>query len=132
MGAAGLALVAAFLCALGCVLQQRGAMDAPDARSAGFLRSCATNPVWLAGALAQALGWVAQGAALDRGQLFLVQPIMSVQVVLALPLGVLLTGQRVGRPEVLAACGVVAGLAVFLGVSHPSAGRGDAPTAAWI
>jgi drug/metabolite transporter (DMT)-like permease len=132
MTAGQLALIAAILFALGVVLQQRGAMAAPSATSRGFVRSVATNPAWLAGAAAQLCGWVVQAVALDRGQLFLVQPIISLQIVFALPLGVVLTGQHVHRRQWLGAIAVVAGLAVFLAVSNPSAGRESAPRATWI
>jgi len=132
MSAGELALIAAILFALGVVLQQRGAMAAPSATSRGFLRSVATNPVWLGGAAAQLCGWVAQAVALDRGQLFVVQPIISLQIVFALPLGVVLTGQHVHRRQWLGAIAVVAGLAVFLAVSNPSAGRDSAPRATWV
>jgi drug/metabolite transporter (DMT)-like permease len=130
--AGALALVAAVLFALGIVLQQRGAMAAPRAGSAGFLGSIFTNWIWLAGGAAQVVGWVVQAVALDRGALFLVQPIISLQVVFALPLGIVLTGQVVGRREWIGAAAVVAGLAVFLATSDPSAGRDDAPGRTWL
>lgn len=92
MAAGALAFVAAVLFALGVVLQQRGAMAAPRAGSAGFLGSIFTNWVWLAGGATQVVGWIVQAVALDLGSLFLVQPIISLQVVFALPLGMALTG----------------------------------------
>src|SRR5690349_9617728 len=127
MGAAALALVAAFLAALGAALQQRGTMELSTDSSARLATAVLHNRVWLAGAVSHLLAWVAQAAALQRGQLFLVQPVMSLQVVLALPLGVLVAHQRVKRSEVVAALGVAGGLVVFLAVSHPAAGRPDAP-----
>jgi drug/metabolite transporter (DMT)-like permease len=132
MTAGELALIAAILFALGVVLQQRGAMTAPSAGGPGFLSSVATNPAWLLGGAAQLLGWVVQAVALDRGQLFIVQPIISLQIVFALPLGALLTGQLVIRRQWLGALAVVVGLAVFLVVSDPSVGRDGAPRATWV
>lgn len=131
MGAGGWAVAAALCFSLGIVLQQKGALEAPPATSSGFLRSILSKPVWLAGAACQVGGWVSQGVALDRGQLFLVQPLISLQVVFALPLGVWITNQRVGRREWLGAGAVVAGLALFLGVSDPAAGRTGAPVSVW-
>jgi drug/metabolite transporter (DMT)-like permease len=125
-------LVAAAFCALGIVLQQRGAMDAPPANTGGFVGAILSKPVWLAGLGCQALGFVTEALALDKGELFLVQPIVSLQVVFALPLGVWITNQRVGRREWLGAAAVLIGLGVFLGVSHPSAGRTTVPTTVWI
>ncbi|HMF27910.1 MAG TPA: DMT family transporter, partial [Candidatus Cybelea sp.] len=84
-----LALLAATAFATGTVLQQRGALAAPapegDAR---FLTQILQEPVWLAGGLLQALGWVLQAAALDRGSLIVVQSLTTLSLVIALPLGV--------------------------------------------
>jgi drug/metabolite transporter (DMT)-like permease len=132
MGAAGLALVAAALAALGAALQQRAAIETPATSSAQFCGAVWRNRAWLAGAIAHLLAWVAQAAALARGQLFVVQPVMSLQVVLALPLGVLIAHQHVGRKDTLAAVAVAAGLVVFLAVSRPAAGRADAPAVEWL
>lgn len=132
MGAEGWAIVAALLFAFGIVLQQRGALEAPPASSPGFLRAIFSKPVWLAGGVCQICGWVSQGIALGKGQLFLVQPLISLQVVFALPLGVWITNQRVGRREWVGAAAVVAGLAVFLGFANPAAGRTDVPGPVWV
>jgi drug/metabolite transporter (DMT)-like permease len=132
MSASSLALIASVLFALGTVLQQRGAMVAPSATSSGFLGSIFGNPVWLAGGAAQVVGWVLQALALDRGQLMLVQPIISLQLVLALPLGIVLTNQRVHRREWLGAAAVIVALAAFLALSNPTSGRGGAPGTTWL
>lgn len=107
-------------------------MAAPSASSPGFLGSIFTNPFWLGGLVCQIGGWVLQAAALDRGELFLVQPIISLQVVIALPFGIWLTHQRVGRREWLGAAAVIVGLTVYLGVSNPAAGRSNGPAETWI
>jgi drug/metabolite transporter (DMT)-like permease len=88
--------------------------------------------VWLVGTLALLAGYVAQAAALDRGRLVVIQPLLVTTVVFALPLGYLLTGQHVGRREVLAAVTIVAGLALFVAVGDPAGGRDDAPTGEWL
>jgi drug/metabolite transporter (DMT)-like permease len=132
MSSDSLALVAALLFALGAVLQQRAALEAPAATSTGFLRSILTKPIWLAGATSQGVGWVVQAAALDRGDLFSVQLIVSLQVVIALPLGVLLTAQRVSRREWIGATAVVVGLGLFVALANPATGRSDAPAATWL
>jgi drug/metabolite transporter (DMT)-like permease len=107
-------------------------MAAPSAGSPGFVRSVVSNPFWLAGGVASLIGWVVQAVALDRGQLFVVQPIISLQVVFALPLGIMLTGQRVHRLQWLGAVAVVVGLAVFLEASAPASGRDSAPASTWL
>ncbi len=130
-----LALVAALLFALGTVLQQKASLDDPttaEGSGAGLLVRMARKPVWLAGILADAFGFVAQAVALTIGRVAVVQPLLVTSVVFALPLGARLTGQRVGRREVWAAVLVTAALAVFLIVADPSGGRDDAPLHQWL
>jgi drug/metabolite transporter (DMT)-like permease len=129
-----LALGAAALFALGTVLQQKGAMQEWDAEAlkAGFLLRLAQKPVWLLGVLADGLGYTAQAAALGVGKLIVVQPLLVASVVFALPLGVRLTGQKIGRREVVGAGGVCLGLAAFSLVSNPSGGQADATDRAWL
>src|SRR5829696_5153993 len=91
-----LALVAALLFALGTVLQQKAGLDEPtEGDASGLLIQMAKRPVWLAGIAADALGFVAQAIALTIGRLAVVQPLLVASVVFALPLGAVLTGQRV-------------------------------------
>ena len=133
MGAGGWALVSACCGALGIVLQQRGAMEAPPAGSGGgFVRSVVRNPVWLAGAAAQTACWASQGIALSKGRLVLVQPIVSLQIVLALPLGIVITHQVVRRRDWLGAALVTIGIVAFVLVSNPAPGRSDAPAGVWL
>jgi drug/metabolite transporter (DMT)-like permease len=82
--------------------------------------------------VADAVGYVAQAAALGIGRIVVVQPVLASTVVFALPPGSRILGQRIGRREVLAALAVTAGLGVFLVVADPEGGREDATTAAWI
>ena len=130
-----LALVAALLFALGTVLQQKASLDAPstaEGSSSGLLLRMARRPVWLAGILADAFGFVAQAVALTIGRIAVVQPLLVTSVVFALPLGVRFTGQRVHRRDVIAAAVVTGALAAFLLVADPSGGRNDAPLGEWI
>jgi drug/metabolite transporter (DMT)-like permease len=128
-----LALVAALLFALGTVLQQKAGLDEPtDGDASGLLLQMARRPVWLAGIVADAIGFVAQAVALTIGRLAVVQPLLVSSVVFALPLGVKLTGQKVRRLDVAAALVVTAALAIFLLVADPSGGRDDAPFGEWL
>jgi drug/metabolite transporter (DMT)-like permease len=129
-----LALAAALLFSLGTVLQQQVAAQASEeeARGAGFLLRLARQPRWLAGIVADALGFVAQAAALAIGRLVVVQPLLATSVVFSLPLGAKLGHRRVVRRDMVAALAVTAGLGVFLVVADPTGGREDATTAAWI
>ncbi len=132
MGAA-LALCAAFLFALAATLQQKGALGMGEI-SLGSPRSfarLATQKFWLFGTIALLVGYVVQAAALDRGRLAVIQPLLVMTVVFALPLGYFLTGQHVGRKEVLGAAVIVAGLAVFTIFADPDGGIDDAPASDW-
>jgi len=118
-----LALAAALSFALGNVLQQRGTLEtdagADDPR---FLVQILRRPVWLAGAVCQAAGWILQAVALDLGPLSFVQSITTLSLVLALPLGARLTNQRITGTVVAGAVAVTAGVIIFVTVGAPSAG----------
>jgi drug/metabolite transporter (DMT)-like permease len=89
------------------------------------------RPAWLAGIGVTALGGVAQVVALAHGSLVVVQPILTLSLVFALPFGVWLTDQHVGAREVAGAVVVVAGLALFLKVASPHGGVSSPTTTAW-
>jgi drug/metabolite transporter (DMT)-like permease len=130
--AAFLALVAAICFALAAALQQRGQFTLANAGSAvqglaGLIRLIAV-PIWLFGTLILLIGYAAQGAALDRGRLVVVQPLMVTTIVWALPLGHWLTSQHVVRRQVMGAGAVVVGLALFVLVGDPDSGVDDAAT----
>src|SRR5689334_2107065 len=119
--------------ALAATLQQRGQFSlahagVPVHGVASMVRLLAV-PVWLLGTLMLLTGYATQGAALDRGRLIVVQPLMVTTIVWALPLGYWLTSQQVVRRQVLGAGVVVVGLALFVLVGDPDAGVDDTP--AW-
>ena len=132
MSADALALVAAALFALAAVLQQRGAVvTGGGGMSIGFFLSLLRSPVWLLGSTALLAGYAVQGAALGKGRLVIIQPLLVSTIVFALPLGVLLTHQVVTRRDWAAAAGVVAALATFIVVGDPAAGVDDAADWKW-
>jgi drug/metabolite transporter (DMT)-like permease len=127
-----LALVAAFLFALGLVLQEKAASEVPDeAVRRGFLVGLAQRPVWLLGLGAQMLGFVAQAIALGIGRMVIVQPLLVASIVFALPLGRLVEGRRIRREEMIGAALVTGGLAALLIVSKPAEGSDDASLLKW-
>ena len=131
--AAVLALAAAALFALGATLWQRASLDAgvePGDTKAQLM--LLTSWVWLRGVAAQTAGVVLQAAALDRGRVAIIQPLLVSSVVFALPLGYFLTGQTIVGRHVLGAAMVVAGLAVFAIVGDPAGGVDKAPTSDWV
>ena len=81
---------------------------------------------------------VFQAAALDRGRLAIIQPLLVTTVVFALPLGYFLTSQTVGRREVIGAAVIVVGLAIFALYGDPAGGvrsrpavNGRSPSPCW-
>src|SRR5262249_15333128 len=101
---------------------------AGDAR---FLMQILHEPVWLAGAGLQAVGWVLQAAALDRGSLVVVQSLTTLSLVFALPLGQWLTDQHIRRTQIVRALALVAGIVVFLSAGTPSGGPSNPSATAW-
>ena len=129
--AATLALIAAFLFALAATLQQRGALELGGVGSASSLLKLLGRPMWLVGTLALLVGYVFQAAALDRGRLSIIQPLLVTTVVFALPLGYFLTSQIVGRREIVGAGVILVGLALFTYFADPSGGVDNAPGSEW-
>jgi drug/metabolite transporter (DMT)-like permease len=128
-----LALLAAVCFALAATLQQKGALGLGDvslAHPKSLLR-LAGERMWLYGTAALLVGYVFQAAALDRGRLSVVQPLLVTTIVFALPLGYFLTGQHVGSREVVGAIVVVLGLVLFTVVGDPAGGRDNAPGWEW-
>ncbi len=131
--AATLALLAAACFALAATLQQKGALGEGDvslAHPASLLRLLGQT-WWLAGTAVLFVGYVLQAIALDHGRLSVIQPLLVSTIVFALPLGYLITAQRVGRREIGCAAVVVVGLAVFTLVGDPAGGRPNAPGVQW-
>jgi drug/metabolite transporter (DMT)-like permease len=128
-----LALVAAFFFALAAALQQKGALNLPEIslRNPASLARLAGQTMWLLGTAALLTGYVLQAAALDRGRLAIVQPLLVTTVVFALPLGYFLTKQHVGRRELVGATVIVVGLALFAIFGDPAGGRDNAPGEEW-
>ena len=128
-----ISLGSALLYAVASVLQQRAAVDVPAHVSmrVGLLVQLLRRPLWLAGVAADCCGYGLQFAALDRGSLVLVQPLLVTGLLFALPLGAALSRGRLRAGEWLGAAAVVAGLAVFLVVANPDQGRPSASNEAW-
>ncbi|RPJ43905.1 MAG: hypothetical protein EHM21_10860 [Chloroflexi bacterium] len=133
MSATVLALLAAFCFALGSTLQQRGTLEtnAPEG-DPRFLAEIIRKPVWLWGGGLHLFGCVLQAAALARGSLALVQALCSLSLVFALPLGVRLTGQVIGRRSIIGAFVTLTGIIVFVALGQPQAGTTMPAAADWL
>jgi drug/metabolite transporter (DMT)-like permease len=131
--AATLALLAAVCFALAATLWQKAALSLTGVsfRHPRSFLVLLLQWVWLAGLLAQIVGVVLQAAALDRGRVSIIQPLLVTTVIWALPLGYFLTHQTVGRREVVGAAIIVVGLALFASFGDPAAGVDNAPGSDW-
>lgn len=127
-----LAILAALLFALGTVLQQKGTMSTEaSGDDPRFLLQILQRPVWLAGAMCQAAGWVIQAAALDRASLVVVQSLTALSLVIALPLGMWLTHQHIGWRELGGASLTLLGIVFFLAAGQPQGGTSHPDAATW-
>jgi drug/metabolite transporter (DMT)-like permease len=128
-----LALLAAMLFALAATLWQRAALslEGVTIRHPRSILVLLTQWVWLLGLAAQILGVVLQAAALDRGRVSIIQPLLVTTVIWALPLGYWITHQVIGRREVIGASIIIVGLAGYATFGDPAAGVDDAPGADW-
>jgi uncharacterized membrane protein len=131
--AALLAIVAAASFALAATLWQRATMGSGvGGGNPKAFAKLLTNWVWLVGLGAQIVGVVLQAAALDRGRVAIIQPLLVTTVIWALPLGYFLTHQTITRRHIIGAVIVVAGLAIFASVGDPAGGVDNAPGSAWL
>ena len=70
--------------------------------------------------------------ALRRGSLTLVEPLLVLSLVFALPMGAWLEHRRASTADVASTTVIAAGLAMFLGVARPGIGHPHASGAAWV
>ena len=128
-----LAALAALAFAMGTVLQQKGTLETVSGQDdPRFLVEIFHKPVWLAGMISQTGGWILQAGALDRGPLIVVQSLTAMSLVIALPLGIWLTKQRIGPREWLGAGAVLVGIMFFLWAGAPSGGTNHPSASLWL
>ena len=95
-----LSLASAASYGLAAVLQHQATMKEPPELSlrAGLLVSLAHRPLWLVGNALDGVGYLFQFLALRRGSLALVEPLLVLSLVFALPMGAWLEHRRASRP----------------------------------
>jgi drug/metabolite transporter (DMT)-like permease len=127
-------LLAAGCYAVGIVLQYHEAHRAPDqlALSPRLLKTLARHPLWLLGLAMMFAGQGLQSVALDDGNLAVVEPVLTLSLLFALPLAAAWRRERLQRLDWTGAVLVCAGLGVFLGVGSPTPGRSDMPGYHWL
>ncbi|HUN33713.1 MAG TPA: DMT family transporter [Trebonia sp.] len=130
-----LALAASVCTATSSVCQRKGALATP---AQGFdpwlVFRLARRPVWLLGVGSMIAGFLLQLAALRRGALALVQPILAAELLLVFGyLALAGSGRvRVRRRDWVSAAAMSAGIGLFLFLASPSGGRAHATGPLWL
>ncbi len=111
-----LAIAAAACYAVGSVLEQYEAAKQPEdkALEVGLVLDLVRRPLWILGLVLDMGGFVFQAWALALGNVAIVQVLLATAILMALPLGVKYTGQRLGPREWTGAAIVSAGIALFM------------------
>ena len=128
-----LSLASAASYGFGAVLQHHAAIREPpqELMRAGLVVRLARRPSWLAGSALDGVGYVFQFLALRRGSLSLVEPLLVLSLVFALPVSARLDHRRVSSSELVSTGVIAAGLALFLGIARPGIGHPLASALAW-
>jgi drug/metabolite transporter (DMT)-like permease len=128
-----LALASAASYGLAAVLQHHAAIREPPELSlrAGLLVRLARRPLWLVGNAFDGVGYLFQFLALRRGSLALVEPLLVLSLVFALPVAAWLEHRRVSLTDVVSTGAIAVGLALFLGTAHPGVGHPHASGTGW-
>lgn len=128
-----LSIVSAASYGLAAVLQHHAAVGQPPELSVrvGLLVRLVRRPMWLVGNALDGVGYLFQFLALRRGSLLLVEPLLVLSLVFALPVTAWLDHRRISASDVGSTVLITAGLALFLGVAHPGLGRPVASGEDW-
>ncbi|HWG73035.1 MAG TPA: DMT family transporter [Acidimicrobiales bacterium] len=129
---AAVASAAAF--AVASVVQQMAARRAPrdDTMSLRLLVDLVRQPMWLGGVVASVVAFGLQALALGFGPLVLVQPLIVLEMVFALPLAARLRHRRLGPRDWGATVSVAGGLSLFLLSAGPGSQSGNPSDLTWL
>jgi drug/metabolite transporter (DMT)-like permease len=128
-----LALGSALCIAIGDVFQQRAAHCIADT-SVGSLRLFASllrNRRWWWGTLLLATSIALQAGALSQGSVLVVQALLTLSLLFALPINARMSHSTVSGPEWIWASLLTAAVIVIITVGNPGAGRSGASLGTW-
>jgi len=129
------ALLASLIFGAGVAFEARAAVQVPQelAGRPSLLLRLARRPLWVAGLVANVAGFALQTAALHRGSLVVVQPLLTTSLLFTLLILAIWERSPLTRAQWSAILLVVIGLALFLAVSSPGeASSGTADAQAWL
>lgn len=129
-----LSLAAALLLGVGFVLQQQVARTAPtrDELSWRLIRYLVVRRRWLAGVGAMVCGQVLGAIALGQADITLIEPLLTTNILIALGLAKVLSGQWLDWREWCGAIALAVGVAVFVVAADPRPGSGHGPAEPWL
>ena len=130
----GLSLAAAFLYALTSVLQHQSASQVAPERSMrlSLLVELLRRPRWLLSNAVDGGAYLFQFLALRAGSLLVVQTLLVFGLVFTLPLAAAEQSTKPRIQDWAATAAIVAGLALFLGVTSPDVGAGETSAEGWL
>lgn len=136
-GAIVLSLASAAAYGLAAVLQHHAAAGHQStatraAPASGLVGHLLRQPTWLLGNLLDGFGFVLQFLALRHGSLTLVEPLLVLSLVFALPVASKLDRQAISAAALASALAIAGGLALFLLAAGPGSVRPSAPAADWV
>jgi drug/metabolite transporter (DMT)-like permease len=116
------------------VLQHHATAKEPssEAMRMGLVVSLATRPGWLAGNALDGVGYLFQFLALRRGSLALVEPLLVLSLVVALPVAARLEHQLISPAALVSAGTIATGLGLFLWVARAGVGHPHASVTGWV
>jgi drug/metabolite transporter (DMT)-like permease len=128
------ALAAALCIAIGTVVRQRSASEVADHQvgALGPITTLVRKPSWWVGTVVGFGGYAFQAAALGLGSLLLVQPLLVLSLLFALPLGARFSGRPVRRIDWLWAAALTVSIAILVVVGDPRPGVARAETRHWV
>ena len=131
--AVAFALIAALCIAVGAVVRQRAAAKIPDDElgALGAVGSLTRSPIWWFGTIVGVFGYVFQAAALGKGSILLVQPLLVTSLLFALLLGVLFGQRRISVAEWGWAAALTTSVAMLVVLGDPKPGREHAEAEHW-
>ncbi|MBV9097328.1 MAG: DMT family transporter, partial [Frankiaceae bacterium] len=97
-----------------------------------LLVELAKHKIWVGGIAAMIVGDLLQAAALGKGSLAVVEPVLTTSLLFALPISAAWRRERLRPVEWAGAVMVSAGLGLLLGVGSPTTGASDMPMFQWI
>lgn len=130
----GLAVGAAMSFGVGMALEHRGASGAPSRVNAhpGLLKDLLKSSHWRLGLVVTGIGYVLQAVSFGTGRLVIIEPIMTLALVVALAAGGLIDHRPLTHHQWLVVGTTTAAVLVFTATTSPDRGVSSAPIATWV